>query len=502
MSLTATKSRIWLAMVALVPATIVVGLDITILSVALPTLADKLSASTAQLQWFVMAYTITFAAAIIPSGILSDRFGRRRVLMISLVVFGLGSLACVFSQNSGELVAARALLGVGAAGIATLSIVLVTVMFPEERRGRAMTTIIMANMVGYPLGPIFGGWLLAHVGWQWLFVINLPIVVIALVIGRLAIPESRAETAQRLDLPGLLTVTGAVVLLCFGFTQAGSHTWSEWDTWLPIAGGAVLLIAFLAIEARSTAPMVPLSLFRRLRFTSGALGASLLSFVVAGLLFFIPQYTQTVLGATTEQSGLYLVAFVVGMFLVSPFSGRLVRVMGGQATIAIGFTIGAVAMIMAVSSTVSSPGWWLVSWSLLVGIAFGLGLPTSMDLALGDLGGEEAGVGSAVLQSLRQVSTAMGAAIIGGVLASGYRGHLHVDLPVRLQSLVHAGVVQGLAVATKLGSPDLAARVREAFMVGMRHASLVCAVICAIAVVVFVVLSIVARARRRVTGAG
>lgn len=493
----ASARRAWIAMIALVPAAFIVGLDITILSVALPTLAHDLSASTDQLQWFVMAYTMTFAAAILPSGLLADRYGRRKILLISLAIFGLGSLACALSSNSTELIVARALLGVGAAGIATLSTALVAVLFPEDKRGKAMLAIMLVNMLGMPIGPILGGWMLGQVGWQWIFTINLPIVILALIIARVAIPETKALTAPKLDLFGLGTVSAALVLLCYGVTEAGSGSWSDLDAWLPTLLGVALGGVFLFIQSRARSPLVPLRLFRKPRFSAGAAAASVISFIVAGILFIVPQYSQAVLGASTEQSGFYLISFSAGMLVAAPLMGRLTARFGRALIISFGSILAAVALGLASTSTSDTPGWWLVLWAALVGVALGLVLPTSMAMALSDLDNDAEGVGSAVVQALRQVATTLGAAVLGGVLATGYRNNLTLQAPAQLLDIANKGVEQGLAVAAQLGSPQAVRQVQDAFMAGMASVNFISALLSLLSGLALLIGTLVYRQRQR-----
>lgn len=497
MSRVVSSRRAWVALVGMVPAVLVVGLDVTVLSVALPTLARDLGASTDQLQWLSMAYSITYAAAIVPSGLLGDRAGRRGVLLGSLAVFVAGSLACALSATAGELIAARALLGVGAAGVATLSTAMVNVLFGEAERGRAMTLIMLVNVVGFPLGPILGGWLLGHVAWGWIFAINVPVAVLGIVAVAWLMPESRASQRPGWDLPGLASLSGAVVALCFGLTQAESEGWTDASVWPPITLGAVLLAVFLRIERATRDPFVPVGLFRRPRFAGGAAAAALMSFVIAGLLFVVPQYTQAVLGASTEVSGLYLLSFAVGMLVAMPLAQAVSSRFGSGVTIGVGMGLLALSLMLAAATTVTTAGWWLVIWAALAGAAFGLGLPVSMALAIGDVPVDASGVGSGVLQSLRQIATAVGTALLGSLLGAGYRAGLPTDLPDKIAATARSGIEQGLAVANQLGSARLVEQVRAAFVDGMVHVAYAGAALSVVSLVAFGIALAIRRARTR-----
>ncbi|MCI1211264.1 MAG: MFS transporter [Bifidobacterium tibiigranuli] len=478
MSQKLSSRRAWLALVAMVPAVLVVGLDVTVLSVALPTLARDLTASTGQLQWFVMAYTITYAAAIVPSGLLGDRFGRRGVLVGSLVVFTVGSLACALSSTAGTLIVARALLGIGAAGIATLSTAMVNVLFSDSERGRAMTLIMLVNVIGFPLGPILGGWLLAHVSWGWIFMINVPIAILAVISVLWLIPESRSKRRPTWDVPGLASISVAIVLVCYGLTQAESESWGQVSVWLPTIVAIALVVVFVGIERRAAAPLVPLALFRRRRFAAGSAAAVLMSFVIAGLLFVVPQYAQAILGASTQGSGFYLLSFAAGMLIAFPLAPKLSGRLGDGGTITIGLITLALSLFLATATTPTTPGWWLVAWAALAGGAFGLGLPIAM--AIGDVDVDASGVGSAVLQSLRQVGTAIGVALLGSILSAGYR----TSLLGTAGTTAREGVEQGLVVAQQTGSTSLADQVRTAFMHGMSWVCLTSAIVSILAAVI------------------
>lgn len=492
----ASSRRAWLALAGMIPAVLIVGLDVTVLSVALPTLARHLSASTSQLQWFVMAYSVTFAATIIPSGVLGDRLGRKAVLIGSIVVFAAGSLCCALSTTSAELIGSRALLGVGAGGIATLSLAVINSLFTPDKRAKAIRLMMTVNMLGFPLGPTLGGWMLQHFAWQWVFVINIPIALVAVPVVALAMPESRSSQATRLDLPGLLSSSAAIVALCYGLTEAGSKGWGSTSVWIPLLAGIALAAVFVLVEMHSPHPMVPAAMVRRSTFIAGAAAAAVLSFAIAGVLFLVPQYLQAVLGVSVEASGLYLISFAVGMVVGLPLSARLARLAGRASTVASGLGLLAVGLALAAMTTVSSGGPWLVTWATLTGAAFGIGLPTAMDLALSGLDVNLSGVGSAVLQSLRQVATTIGAAVLGSILSAAYRSALP-DLPGSAGQLARKGVEQGLAVAQSLGSAELARDVRAAFVSGMRWATGASAALTAAAALALVAALAVVRIRSR-----
>lgn len=486
----------WVALIAMVPAVIVIGLDVTVLSVALPTLATDLGASTAELQWFVIAYSISFAAAMIPAGLLGDRYGRKRVLVVALALFGAGSLACAVAGDPGSLIAARALLGVGAAGVTPMSLAIVTVLFDETSRPKATAALMTMNTVGMPIGPILGGWILSNAGWPLVFAINVPVVVVGIVSVLLLVPESRADVRPRIDLAGLALSSAALALLSYGITEWGANGLSSPSAWIPTLGGCALAVAFLLTEARVADPLVPLHLFHRRGFADGAILASVLSFAMVGLLFVVPQYTQAVLGEDTQGSGFSLLAFLVGMILLAPFAPRLAARFGRFAVILAGLAVFAAAMAVAAGTGIASSWIRLMLWGIAAGAGLGLSLPTAMTLAMDDLDTDASGVGSAILQAVRQVAGTIGTAALGGVLLAGYAGALP-SLPADLEQLAAKGVEQGLAVAEAIGVPGVADQVRAAFLAGMTDVAAAAAIATVAGMAVYCARELGARAKAR-----
>jgi len=293
--------RKWWALTGLSLAVLAVALDATVLSVALPTLAVSLHASATDLQWFVSSYTLALAVALLPGGLLGDRFGRKKMMTGALAVFGLGSLACAYSPNAGAFIAARSLLGLAAGFMVPLVISSVAVMFTEEELPRAVGVWGAANFLGLPIGPILGGWLLSHYWWGWVFLMNVPVVVIGLVAVTALVPESRASQAPGLDWAGIVTSCAGLGVLIYGFIAAGQYGWTSARAIIAMAAGAAALAAFAVWELRLSRrpggqPLVDLSLFRSARFTWGTILAAFGVFAMFGLLFAAPQFFQAVLG--------------------------------------------------------------------------------------------------------------------------------------------------------------------------------------------------------------
>src|ERR1700722_311209 len=276
----------WLALVAIAASVLVVGLDLTVLNLALPNIAVSLHASTADLQWIVDAYSLVLAALILPAGLLGDRYGRKRMLLVALVLFGASSLACAYASSTGELIAARAVLGVGAAAIFPLALSVLPVLFTQEERPKAVAAIAGSTMLSFPIGPIVGGFLLDHFWWGSVFLINAPIVVMAVVAVVFLLPESRSARRPSIDLSGLAVSTAGLVALTYGFIKAGQAGGSDATAGALIAAGAVVLALLYPVERRIAArggqPLAGPGLVRPGRLPRGAPPSAPVSFVLFG----------------------------------------------------------------------------------------------------------------------------------------------------------------------------------------------------------------------------
>jgi DHA2 family multidrug resistance protein-like MFS transporter len=478
-------ARRWWAVGALVLAVLAVGFDVTILSLALPALASGLHASTSQLQWFVAAYTLVFAAAMIPGGMLGDRFGRRKLLVIALLVFGVSSVAAAYAPSAGAFIAARAALGLGGAMIVPMVLGLVPVLFSEDERRRAIAVVMAATMLGFPIGPILGGWLLGHFWWGSVFLINVPVVVLAILAVLAWLPESRSSRRPRLDVAGVLTSSAGLAVLTYGMVQAGEYGWGDVTSVVPLVVGVVLVACFAGWERRASEPLVDLTLFRNARFTVGTVLSTAVNFMMFGVLFAVPQYFQAVLGTDAMGGGVRLLPLIGGLLGGAVVADRLASRVGAKAASCLGFVLLA-GGLFAGATTGAGSGYRLVAaWSAVCGVGLGFVMPTAMDAALSTLPKDSSSVGSAVIQAVRMVGGSFGAAVLGSVLNSGYRGRLDLaGLPSGAARAVRDSVFGGLEVARRMRSAPLAGSVRAAFVHGMDVALVVCGGLGALGVVV------------------
>jgi len=468
----ADGARKWWALAGLTLGVLAVGLDATVLSVALPTLAGSLRASASDLQWFVSAYTLALAVGLLPGGLLGDRFGRKKVMMITLAVFGLSSLACAFSPGPGAFIAARTVLGLSAGVMVPLVLSIVTVLFTGEQRTRAVGVWAAANFLALPIGPILGGWLLSSHWWGWVFLMNLPVVVIGLAAMALLVPESRAAGRPRLDPAGIVASCGGLAALVYGFIAAGQYGWSSATAIAAMAGGAAILAAFVAWERtlgrRGGQPLVDLGLFRSARFTWGTVLQAFGIFAMFGLLFAAPQFFQAILGVSAMGSGVRLLPLMVGLALGAGLADRVAARLTTKLTAALGFILLSCGLVLGATMTVASGDAFIAAWTAITGAGFGLALATAASTALAGLPKASAGIGPAVMQAVQKAGSPLSAAILGSVLASAYRSRLHLaGLPAPLAGAARSSVFAGLAVARRTGSVALLDSVRGAFVHGI-----------------------------------
>jgi DHA2 family multidrug resistance protein-like MFS transporter len=480
----AHSARRWWALAAIAASVLVVGLDLTVLTLALPTMAVSLHASTGDLQWITDAYSLVIAAAMLPAGLLGDRYGRKRVLLGSLAIFGVSSALCAIASSTGELIAARALLGIGAAAIFPMALSVIPVMFAPEERQKAVALMAGATILSFPIGPLVGGFLLDHFWWGSVFLINVPVVVMALAAVVFLLPESRSSSRPAVDALGVVVSSAGLVALTYGCIKAGQNGWGDPAALATIGVGGLVLGAFVLLERRVTGrggqPLMDLVLFRSVGFRWGTILATLVSFAMFGLFFAMPQYFQDVRGADALGSGLRLLPLIGGMLvgmiggtrLLSPRKRpggeRAPAVASPKLVVTVGFVVMAIAMAAGALTTLSSSTGYAAAWIAVAGLGLGLALPSAMNVALGALSAERSGSGSALISALRQVGATIGVAVLGTLISNGYGSRVNLrGLPTAAAGVARSGVAGGVQVARELGSAPLLDSVRAAFVHGM-----------------------------------
>jgi EmrB/QacA subfamily drug resistance transporter len=479
--------RRWWTLGVLCLSVVLIAVDTTILNVALPTLGRTIATSTGQLQWIVDAYTVVFAGLLLTCGSIGDRSGRRRALAAGLVVFALGCLASALVDTAGQLIAMRALTGVGAALIfpATLSIITNVFRDPTERQ-RAIAVWASTAGIGIALGPLTGGLLLEHFYWGSIFLVNVPVVAIALVGVWLAVPESRDPVRRRLDPLGAgLSILGLGTLV-YGVIRGGSDGWIDGVTLGALAAGVVLIALFVVHEIRSPAPMLDVRVFRNPRFTGASVAVSAVYFCLFGTIFLVTQHMQVLLGYGTLAAGIRTLPVAVVLMIVANLTPRIVARMGPKVPIVGGLLVVAVSQLARIASTPDT-GYPLIFIGQVI-FAAGMGLLVAPATAsiMGSLPPERAGVGSAMNDTTRQVGGALGVAVMGSVAAATYRNALDdrlapVGLPARALATARESLGSALHVASGSGGGRTSQLVSDAgrasFITGLRWASLVAIVV-------------------------
>ncbi|OEJ30216.1 MFS transporter [Streptomyces subrutilus] len=489
----APSRRRWLALAAPVFALMIVGLDATILTVALPTLANELSATTTELQWFTDAYTLPFAGLLLPFGALGDRIGRRKVLLGGLLLFGVGSLMVMGVDSSEGLIISRVVMGAGAAAITPLALAIVPLMFPAAERGKAMAITTAGFALGVPLGPLAGGWLLDNYWWGSIFLINVPVVVLAIAGILLFVPETKAANAKRLDLIGaVLSITG-VTAFVYAVIEIPNAGWNDPAVLLPGVGGIVLLITLVTWLRKATAPLVDLDFFRNKRFTWASIAVSNVMFILFGVLFVVPQFFQQVQGKDAFSTGLHLLPLILALVVAARLGGRIAERSGPKAVITVGMIMWTIGLLILAGVDTDTDFTTTGSALALMGAALGFTMPTTLDMILSSLPEEHVGAGSALANSMRQIGASIGVAVLGSTLNALYRNGVDPDVPAQLpaeaQDAIRDNVAAAAKAADKLPAPQggtLLESAQDAFVSGMSAVALICAALAALTTILVI----------------
>jgi MFS transporter, DHA2 family, multidrug resistance protein len=482
--------RRWLILGVLVVCLLVVVLDNTILNVALRVLADPeggLGATQVELEWSINSYTLVFAGLLFAFGVFGDRYGRRRLLMVGLALFGLASAVSAYAQDPGQLIAARAVMGLGAAAILPTTLSIISNVFDPRERGRAIGVWAGAIGIGVAIGPITGGLLLERFWWGSIFLINVPVVIAGLVLIGALVPESRDPAPNRLDVPGVLLSIVGLVALVYGIIDGGERGFGRPAVWLAIGAGVLVLAGFLAWERRTPQPSLDVRLFRDPRFATAAGVLALIFFAALGVFFFTTFFLQLVRGYTPLQAGALLLPFAVAHLVFAPRSAALVTRYGAKAVCAVGLSLTTVGLGGWMFIGEHTPIWVVAMLFFVQGVGMANVMPPAMESILSTLPRERAGVGSAVANTMRQVGGALGIAVLGAVVMSVYRGRVAPALealPDSARAGVSESVAGAYAVADSLGRPDLIPVANEAFLRAIHTAAGLSAVIAGLSVLV------------------
>ncbi len=483
--------RRWTILGVLVVSLLVVVLDNTILNVAMKTIADPrhgLGASQSELEWAINSYTLVFAGLLFTAGILGDRLGRRRILLVGMVLFGLASLASAYAQSPAQLIAARALMGLGGAAILPATLSIISNVFDPRERARAIGAWAGAVGLGVALGPVAGGALLEHYWWGSVFLVNVPIILLG-IVGILAlVPESRDPQPGRIDAVGvLLSIVGLAAFVYGIITGGDSGDWGQPKVWGSIAAGVVVLAAFIWYERRSDHPALDVRLFRDPRFSAAVGTVGLAFFAAMGVMFFGAFYLQLVRGYSPLETGLLFLPFAGAQLIFAPRSATMVRRYGPKAVCAVGMALTALALSAFLFIDASTPIWVLGVVFFVQGVGMANVMPPVTESVMSSLPREKAGVGSAVTNTIRQVGGALGVAVLGSVLSEVYRHQFspHLTaLPAKVADTASESLASTYAVAAKLGPAGrgLLGPANDSFVTAMHWAATGSAVVAALGV--------------------
>lgn len=477
----AIHGRRWAILAVLCLSVFVTVVDGTIVNVALPSLAIDLGASTRQLQWIVDAYLLVFTGLLLAAGGLGDKFGRKRALVLGLVLFGATSAFAGSASSAGELIAGRALMGIGAALIFPATLAILTNVFTDPSE-RAKAIGVWSGVTGLAVaaGPITGGWLLEHFWWGSVLYINVPVAIVAVIAAVVLVPNSREEDAPKLDVAGLLLSITSIGALVLTIIEAPEWGWLSVQTFVGFVVTAALITAFIGWELHVAHPMLPVRIFRNLRFSAASVSITSAFFALFGFIFLVTQYFQLVRGYTPLEAGVRTLPVAFSIAMASVLAPRVVERVGTTRVVMTGLSSMAVTFAWISANSATTPYLAIVGQMILLGVGLGLTTAPATESIMGSLSVDKAGVGSAVNDTTRELGGTLGVAVVGSVFSSVYAGALRdgpafAELSEEAQVRTEESVGAAQIVAGELGTaaPAYLSAVSDAFMSGFGVASLV-----------------------------
>ena len=464
--------------------------DSTVVNVALPALQSNLHATVMDVQWVIESYGVLLAALILVGGALGDIFGRRLVFLIGVVIFAIGSAACGFSNSVGQLIAARSLQGIGAAALVPGSLSIISAYFDEQSRGRAIGTWSGFTAISMAAGPVIGGWLIEHVGWRWVFFINLPLAAAVILISLAFIPESRSDSTHRVDWPGAALVTVGLGALVYGFINTSNLGWRDPSVFGTLILGFISLIAFVIVEAREQAPMVPPALFKIPAFTGANLLTLSLYSAIGVFFFLLPLKLIQVDGYSATAAGASSLPLTLLMFFLSRWSGGLVARYGPRLPLMIGPIIVTAGFLLFALAPVGASYWRSYFPAFLVlGTGMAITVAPLTTVVMTSVDKDRAGTASGINNAVARVAGVLAIAVLGIVIVTAFRSHLHdalanLALPPAALDFIHSNETKlaGLEVPPGLDahtSASARAAITQAFLFSFRLVLLICAALAA-----------------------
>ena len=411
--------RKWWTLVAVAFGLFMIMLDNTVVNVSLPSIRRDLGIGISELEWVVNAYALTFGVLLLTGGKLADLLGRRRIFVVGLVIFTASSFFCGIANSATTLIAARTVQGVGAALMNPATLSIITATFPPRQRGTAIGIWAGTSALALAIGPLVGGFITQHASWNWVFFINVPIGILGIVAAFIFIDESRDTShEQRLDAPGLLTSGIALFALTYALIEANTFGWGSTRIVALLIVAAVFFGAFLLLERHQRIPMLDLSLFKNSTFAAANGVMLLVGLAMFGVFFFISLYVQGVLHYSPTRAGATFLPMTVLIILIAPQAGRLSDKLGPRWIITTGQALLAVSLLLFSRLDAHSHFWTLLPALIIGGAGMGMSMAPLTSAAMGSIPTDKAGVGSAVINSMRQVGGSVGLALMGAIIAS------------------------------------------------------------------------------------
>ncbi len=459
--------RRWLILGVLCLSLLVLVVDNGILNLAIPSLMRDLGASPADIQWIVNAYVLVFAGVLLTVGALSDRYGRRRFLVIGLALFGGASLLATFAQNPAQLIACRAFMGFGGSFLMPSTLSIIMNVFDQSEQRKAIAAWSSVLMVGGIAGPTLGGFLLDHYWWGSVFLINVPISVLAIAAALLLMPESRG-LARPVDLVGAVLSTGGMAALVWAIISVPERGWTAPAVLVAALAAVVLLTAFALWERRTPNPMVPLGLWRERNFSGASFSIVLMAFSAGGVLLLLTQYLQFVLGYGVLQASLALIPYMVAAMVFNGLGATLGKKLSNRTMVTVGMLVFAGGFLVLTRMTPDSGYGLFISGLMVMGVGGGLVAPSAYASLMSAVPPERAGIGSALNDTVQQAGSALSVALLGSVLSAAYSSGLPEGVPAQAR--------ESIAGALAIGDPALARIARTAFVDAMASGMVVGAV--------------------------
>jgi EmrB/QacA subfamily drug resistance transporter len=470
-------------------------LDNTVVNVAIPTLIRELHADASEVQWIIDGYVLAFASLLLTGGILGDRYGRKKTFLIGLATFTFFSFMCGISSSTTELIIFRAFQGVGGALMIPGTLSILTVTFPPEERAKAIGLWAGVSGLALGIGPLLGGFLTQYASWHWVFFVNVPIGIIALIVGTRTIRESKSEQERRLDIPGLILGTGGLFMITFGLIEANRKGWGSPEIIASLIAGAILIAVFLVWEHLATHPMMPLSYFKIPSFSAGNAVAFSVSLGLFSAFLYMSLYMQLIRGYSPLAAGIRFLPLTLMIVVTAPNAGRIAQKIGSRAPMTYGLVLAGLATASLSKVQIDTPFWIISIIFILMGHGLGATMAPMTAAVMNSVGPQRAGLGSAMTNTSREIGGVLGIAALGAILFSHVRGAIdlsHLGLTALQQSALATMAGHGFVEPDKLASLGLTGQqiagfgqaFDQAYMSGFHTVTLIGGAILLIAAVV------------------